>query len=119
MRKLIPFGVMLGALGFGVFFGTTTSGAQGRVSPGQPVDHVFCRTTRYDLNGDGRLAKSDMYWWQNQVAARGCQLGGVATGNCVQLDINGDTYIDVSDMQTMYDHFLTCYEISTNTGGGR
>lgn len=117
MRKLISVGALLGALAFGLYVGASSSSAQGRVNPGQPVDRAFCKTSRYDLNGDGVLSKSDMRWWQSQVAARGCQMGGTATGNCVQLDINGDTVIDVSDALVMYDHFLTCYEIATNTGG--
>jgi len=120
MRKLITIGAVLGALAFGMYFGATASGAQGRETPGQqPRDTVYCKTSQYDLNGDGVLAKSDMLWWRDQVVARGCVLGEVATGNCVQLDINHDTYIDQSDMMVMYDHFLTCYEPAQNTDPGR
>jgi len=119
MRKLLTAGAVIGALAFGLYFGATSSGAQGRETPGNPTDTVFCRTTQYDLNGDGFLGKSDMHWWINQVRSRGCPMGETATGNCVSLDINHDGYIDFSDVQAMYDHFLTCYESPTHIVPGR
>lgn len=119
MRKLITIGAVLGALAFSMFYGATNSGAQGNTTPGQGGDVMFCKTSLYDLNGDGILGKSDMHWWNNQVSARGCQMGELATGSCVPLDINNDTYIDQSDMMVMYEYYLTCKESPTLVNPGR
>lgn len=108
MRKITVLAVAISALAIGFFASYSVSHAQ-IGSDVVPRDIVVCETERYDLNGDGLLGKSDMYYWMQTASNRGCEMGGAAVGNCVDLDLDQNGTIDVDDVMVMYNHFLTCY----------
>lgn len=117
MRKMMVAAVAVTALTLGFFAATTVSHAQVN-NDVFPRDTVYCETERYDLNGDSRLGKSDMYYWMQTAQNRGCAMGSGAVGNCASLDIDQNGTIEIEDALTMYNHFLTCYVPARNTDPG-
>ena len=64
--------------------------------------------TEYDFDGNGRLTKADMYEWFELVRADGCLYSEVSDGNCAEYDVNGNQYVDDTDLEGPHAAMMAC-----------
>ena len=90
-------------LGLGVTAGT----ASAQIAP-IPVDVLVCDTTRFDFNNDGKLGKSDLMLFWNNVQEANCVDSPAGSEGCGQYDLNGDGIVNFADLNYAYDIFVQC-----------
>lgn len=106
MRRYMPLAIA--ALVFGSVIAANAVVTEAQVAP-SPIKVTICDITRYDLTGDGKLTKDDIFTWLDRVEASDCPLGGAATEGCAIHDINGDGVISYDDPRTIYTHIVSCF----------
>jgi len=116
MRKPLMVALAVAVLLVGV--GAGTVGAQDEPGPGvdpnpiRPVPFVpgICMDPQFDLNGDGRVDKRDVTWWDEHAAPCLDPFGNPIPGaECdPKCDVNRDGVVDLNDLAYLYRHVFTC-----------
>jgi hypothetical protein len=83
--------------------------AQSTIQP-VPYDPEVCVDARYDLNGDGRLDKKDVTYWDDHSARCVDRFGNALPGvECdANLDVDRDGKVDKNDLAFLYRRLVSC-----------
>lgn len=73
-----------------------------------PIDVMVCDSTRFDFNGDGRLGKSDLMLYWNNVQRAGCVDSPAGNEGCGSFDLDGNGTVEFADLNFAYNIFVSC-----------